>query len=217
MIKLWANEKGETVGVLGVLLLAVLVVVLLVAGFIAYKHFHKSAGIVNGYVPTVSTVATNNSNTASKTAGQSQTSASNTAASATTVVKFTQLNVQITVPSSIKDLIYLPGTTKTTPAATTAILSTTTLSGLDSACGIDASKTPAAIQGIGELYEYAGTYTATNNPDKTSVWSKQFPNFYIAYNAPASSCSKTVATNTAADADAATLKTALSTMTTISQ
>ncbi len=216
MAKLWANEKGEGVGFLGIVLLIVLVIILAGIGFLAYKHFHKSNNVVNGYVPTSS----NNVTTSSNTANQSQTSktsTSNTAASATSVVKFTQLGVQITVPTSIKDLIYKPGANTTTPTATTAILSTTALATLDPACGVDSTKTAATIQGIGELFEYSGKFTATTNPDKTSVWAKQFPNFYVAYNAPASACSKTASTNTVATTDASVLKTALTSMTTISQ
>lgn len=227
MARLRVNEKGEGIGVLGVIMLVVLVIILAAGGFFAYKHFHKTSGIVTDNVPTgtVNSAAQNTSDT-SKTTSESQTSATGDSATTstatesatgTTVVKFTQLGVEATVPNAIDDLIYLPGITKTTPAAKTAILSTTTLASLDPACGLDASKTTATIQGIGEFYEYSGTFTSATNPDKTSVWAKQFPSFYVAYNVPASNCSKTASTNTKAQSQITTLKSGFSTMTTISQ
>jgi hypothetical protein len=222
MTGLRANETGEGIGVLGVIMLIVLLIIIVVGGFFAYKYFHKSSsGIVSNNIPTSSVNTKNTSATqTSSTASQSNTSATTTpteSSTGTTTVKFTQLGVQMTVPNSIDDLIYLTGTTKTTPAAKTAILSTDALSKLDPACGVDSTKTSATIQGIGELYEYAGKYTASTNPDKTSVWSKQFPSFYVAYNTPASNCSTTASTNAKAQSQIAALKSSFSTMTVISQ
>jgi hypothetical protein len=220
MTGLRANEKGEGVGVLGIILLIVLVAIVVAAGFFTYKHFHKSSsGIVSDNVPTsavnTGSKTTDASQTSSTASSQSDTSATTESATGTTAVKFTQLGVQMTVPNTINDLIYLSGTTKTTPVAKTAIISTTTLSKLDPACGIDATKTSATLEGIGELYEYPGTFTASTDPDKTSVWSKQFTSFYIAYNAPASNCSTTASTNTKAQSQITALKSAFSTMTVI--
>jgi hypothetical protein len=228
MARLWTNEKGEGVGILGVITLIVLVIVLAVAGFFVYKHFHKSTSVVSDNVSTTQSTATQNSSSTNTSAtNQSQTATATTptattstaveSPTGTSVVKVTQLGVEITIPNTIDDLIYLPGTTKTTPAATTAILSTTALAGLDPACGLDSSKTSATIQGIGELYEYSGKYTTSSAPDPSAVWTKQFPSFYVAYNTPASDCSKTATTNTKAQAQITALKTALSTMTVVSQ
>lgn len=218
MTRLGANEKGEGVGALGIILLIVLVIVIAAVSFFSYRYFHKKSGIVNTNVPvhTINTSSTNTSNTSSTAKNQSSTSTTSTpteSPTGTTTVKLAALGIQFTVPNAIDDLIHLDGTTKTTPAATTSILSTTALAGLDPACGIDATKTSATIQGIGELYEYPGKFTASTNPDKTSVWSKQFPTFYVAYNAPATSCSKTAATNTKAQSQITVLKSALPTMT----
>jgi hypothetical protein len=211
MIGLRVNEKGESgLGVLGIVLLLILVVAVVILGLAAYKHFHKSADIVTGNVPTASV----NAPTA---ASQSQTPApqSTESTTGTTSIKITQLGINMTISNSINDLIYTPGTLKSKPTANTAILSTTTLSNLDPACGLDTAKTSAAIQGIGQLYEYPGTFTASTNPDKTAVFSKQFPSFLIAYNAPASDCSATASTNTKAQSQIAALKSALSTITAI--
>jgi hypothetical protein len=230
-MKLRANEKGEGgVGALGIITLVVLVVILAAAGFFTYRYFHKStSGVVKDNVPTTITQAPtnqNNSNTNSSSTNQSQTASTSQtpttstaieSSTGTSVVKFSQLGVEVTVPNSIDDLIYLPGTTKTAPTAKTAVLSTTALSNLDPACGVDATKTSASIQGIGELSEYSGTFTASTNPDKTAVWSKQFTSFYVAYNTPASDCSKTASTNTKAAAQITALKSALVSMTVTSQ
>lgn len=231
MARLSIGEKGEgDVSILDIITLVVLIIILAVAGFVVYQHFHKTAKIVSSSVSTTNTAPTtqNASSTNTSTTNQSQTASSTTTPTPTTstavesstgtsVVKFTQLGVEITVPNSIDDLIYLAGTTKTSPAAITSILSTTTLSNLDAACGVNASKTTATIQGIGELYEYTGKFTASSAPDQSAVWSKQFPNFYVAYNTPASSCSKTATTNTKAEAQATVLKSALASMTVTAQ
>src|SRR5581483_1122212 len=216
MVRPEANEKSEGVGILGIATLVVLVLIFAVVGYLAYTHFHHSSNIVNDKVAT--TQSSHGSSTNASSTGQSQTAA-NTAnpttstatesATGQSVVKISPLNVQISVPNSIDDLIYYSSSMKTSPAATTAVLSTEALSKLDPACGVDSTKT----LGIGTLYEYSGTYTANNNPDKTSAWSKQFPSFYVAYNAPTSNCSQSTPTNTVAQAQIASLKSALASMT----
>jgi hypothetical protein len=218
MTKLGTNEKGEGVGALGIILLIVLVIAIGVAGFFSYRYFHKSSGIVSSNVPThtINASSTGTSSTSSTAKNQSSTSATSTpteSTAGTSTVKLADLGVEITVPNSIDDLIHLDSTTSTTPAAKTSVLSTTTLSNLDPACGIDSTKTTATIQGIGELYEYNGKFTTSTNPDKTSVWSKQFPTFYVAYNTPASNCSKTATTNAKAQTQITDLKSALASMT----
>lgn len=227
MVKLGVHEKGEGVGLLGIITLVVLVIVLVVGGYLAYRHFHDKSNIVKDNVSSTvvsqtSASQTNTSKTNSSATNQSQTASTSTqnpttstaveSSSGQSTIKFAQLGVEITVPNSIDDLIYYASTTKTTPAATTAVMSTTTLAKLDPACGVDSTKTTASLEGIGELYEYAGTYNASNNPNKTSVWSKQFPSFYVAYDSPASACSKTASTNTIQNTQVTTLKSALSTM-----
>jgi hypothetical protein len=219
MTGLRADERGEGVGALGIIMLIVLVIVIAVGGILAYKYFHKSSsGIITDNVPTrtVNTSSDSSTNTSNTSAtNESNTSATATpteSATGTSVVKVTELGVQLTVPNSIDDLVYLTGATKTTPAATTALLSTAALSKLDPACGVDSTKTSATLQGIGELYEYTGKYTSSTNPDKTSVWSKQFPSFYVAYNTPPSTCSKTASIGAKAQTQITDLKAALSTM-----
>jgi hypothetical protein len=221
MTRLRTNERGESsLGPLGVILLVVLVVALAGLGFLAFKHFHKSSkdAIVTTNVPTKK-IDVSNDSAASQT--NSNTNGSGTTqkgtGAATTTLKVTQLGIQMTVPSTISDLIYTPSKTQTKPIATTAIFSTTSLATADPSCGVDSTKTTAPIQGIGELFEYPGTFTTANNPDKTATWSKQFPSFLLAYNAPATSCSKVAATATKAAAQATDLKTALDTTTPISQ
>lgn len=226
-MKVRVNEKGEGIGVLGIIMLIILIAVLAVAGYFAYEHFHSSSSnIVKDNVSTTTTAPASQtaSDTNTSSTNKSQTTTSNPTTSTakesstgTSVVKIPPLSVQLTVPNSIDDLIYLHAATKTTPAAATATFSTTTLANLDPACGVDATKTTATIQGIGELYEYSGTYTASTNPDKTSVWSKQFPSFYVAYNTPASDCSKTASVNSTAQLQITALKNALSSMTVLTQ
>jgi hypothetical protein len=213
MTGLRVNEHGESgLSAMGVILLVVLIIILAALGILFYKHVHKSANIVTSNVPTSVLNSSPTPAQTQTTPPATTTDQSTESATGSTLVKITQLGIQLTVPNTIKDLIYVPGTTKTKPVATTAIFSTTTLANLDPACGIDSTKTTAPIQGIGELFEYPGTFTASTNPDKTSVYGKQFPSFYIAYNTPASNCSTVATTTTKADSQLAALKSALATI-----
>lgn len=157
------KQSGFTL--LEVLAVVAVVAVVGAAGWFVYQHNRLQIG-----------------NAATGTAGQQETT---TPPSATTVVKISELGVQITVANDIKDLTYTvkTNTLKGGTQATTAYFSTKALAALDKNCDAGVN-TP-----LGTLQRVDGQYPT--DPTAASDYGtlvKQFPTFYISEGYPNGSC-----------------------------
>lgn len=102
--------------------------------------------------------------------------------SAESTFKFTELGVQITIPESIKDLIYTASSGKlmSGPESVTAKVATSSVVKLDKKCSTS----------LGALSRVSGQYPSSPNPENASgTLVKQFQSFYIGYTHPQSLCS----------------------------
>ena len=186
-------------GVIDMILIGVMVVLLAAAGFLYYKKRHDqvakpaSAPMIPAakpasQTPTVTIVKPNQN-----------------------VVKIPELSIEITVPDSIKDLVYVAKTVQgdSFPSGPGADFSTATLTSKDQECSDTGSAPP-----LGGLTKTAGQYPTDPTIDNASgSLVKQFSGFYISYSSPQAICSENSATEALATQQKSAFTTALKTVT----
>jgi len=203
VVKIKSNEKGF--GTLEAILIVIILVLIGVVGYMVYKNHHKSTPVasVSNTQATVKPDSSTSSTATTKT----------TLASTTTVVQIPELGIQITVPNSIKDLVYATNTATLNNgnSATYAKFSTTSLSNTDSGCS-------DSFGPLGSLERANGTYPAEDNsaPEEYGQLVKQFLTFYISSGSPQAACSQNTTTDTVAQTDKGLFFNSFSTITQIS-
>lgn len=129
----------------------------------------------------------------------------------TDVFNIPELGIQITLPDSLKDLVYVTSSgtfNKGTQSYTAVNLSTLSLTNLDQGCSVKGTA-PA----LGALSKVDGQYTATPNFDNTiGALVKQFSSFYISFSGPQAACSSSSSVIAKAVSDLAAFRASFSTI-----
>jgi hypothetical protein len=201
MKKFRSNETGFSA--IELVLIIVIVVLIGISGWLVYKNHHKNAAA------TISTTSTSKAATSTSTTPKS-TSTSTTKPVTTTVFQIPELGIEITVPNSIKDIVYKvdpAGTLSTGQQTQSVTLSTQTLTNLDSDCSVNGSAPP-----LGTIYKTTGQYPS--NPDvdlnnSSGGLVKQFSTYYIGWSNPQGICGTSASTQSDASADTNLFSTAL--------
>lgn len=156
------------------------VVVLVVVGVIGtagwFVYQHNRVKVTNAAAGTQTTTQGTNQNT----------NTTPTTTSNQTVVKVSELGIQITVPNDIKDLIYQVSTVtlRSGQTETLAKFSTQALTSADSDCSV-------SFGPLGSLGRVDGQYPS-NDPNAAFNYGQlvqQFPTFFIISGSPNASCS----------------------------
>jgi cytoskeletal protein RodZ len=183
------------------LLLAIVIVVLLgVVGWFVYKDHNKTT------TAKVATVI----KTVTKTTAATSSSTSTSTTSTTSVFKIPELGIEVTVPNSIKNIVYNvdpSGTLSTGQTYQSVTLSTQTLTSLDANCSVNGSAPP-----LGTIFKTTGQYpsSADFNPnDATGGLIKQHASYYIGWNSPQAACGTLTSTQDEAGVDTNLFSTAL--------
>jgi Tfp pilus assembly protein PilV len=192
--KLKNNQKGFTA--VEVLLIVLILVVIGAVGYMAYRNDHKTK--------TVSTTNTSTNKPATSTTKTStstpSTSSQSSTSSTTTVFKIPELGIEVTVPNSIKDIVYkvnATGTVSTGQQTQSVTLSTQTLTNLDPDCSVNGSAPP-----LGTISKTQGQYPSSPDADNASGGLvKQFSTYYIAWRNPQAPCGSAPSTQTEANTD----------------
>lgn len=189
------NQAG--IGVVAVLLTVVILAGVAGAGWLAYKHDHKSS---------TSKGSTASTSSPSSTGSSGSTSSQNDQSTASTY-KIPELGIQLTLPSglSASDLTYSVDTT-TVPG--TNLIGFTTLS-LQQAAGTG-SQCDAVNHPLGSMWK------TTENPATSGASyaaSKSLGGFYILYETPQQGCSSNSSAVTLETAQADLVRQALSSAT----
>lgn len=171
------------------------------AGWVVYHHNHKA-------------MTTHVASPKSTTSSNIQNSATSHMAT-TTTVNIAELGIHITVPNTIKDIVYTTPKrfTLTSGQTGTAVdISTTSLTKLDQGCSDTGNAPP-----LGSLSKTNGQYPSSvdaSQDNASGALVKQYPSYYIAYTSPQAACSSTPnnVTDTAVINDLALFKAALPTV-----
>jgi len=169
MVAMPKNEQG--LGAVEVMLVGVVTAMIIVVGWLIYNDNHKKP-------------------TASTTTALTQ---------STSLFKIPQLGIEFTVPSSLKDIVYVvnPSRTLSTGQKVQSVtLSTESITKLNVSCSDTGNSPP-----LGTVSKTTGRYPT--NPDATlnnasGGLVKQFPSYYIAWNSPQAACSSIMSVNTKA-------------------
>lgn len=167
--------------------LAGLIVLVILGGGI-YVWQHKKVDNLDTKVASLnSQVSTLQSEVHAKSTTTSTQSTSSTSTS--TTVKILPLNVELTVPNSLSDLIYQQEYTSSSKDLK-AYISSQTLTNFGDACGI--ASTSSAVNNVypplGILEVGTGQYPDIPNPPPAVSYFKQFSTFYIIWNKPQVAC-----------------------------
>lgn len=162
-----------------ILLILLVVAALSVLGVYVYRHNHVKPAVAD---TSSQTTATTKDNQTTPKADQS-------------ILKITELGIQLTVPDSIKDLTYETheATLKNGTKATVALFSTKSLSNADAKCGPESAP-------LGSLLRTDGKYPSEKE-DETNVLDygqllKQFTSFYVTVGHSQAGCSSEPAVQT---------------------
>lgn len=201
MGKLRNNQKGFTA--VEVLLVILILVVLGAVGYMVYHNDHETKT-----VNTADTSSNKPATTAKTSTSTTSSSSQSSATSATTVFKIPELGIEVTVPNSIKDIVYKvnsSGTVSTGQQVQSVTLSTQTLTNLDSDCSVNGSAPP-----LGTISKTQGQYPSSPDTDNSSGGLvKQFSTYYIAWNSPQAPCGSATSIQTEANTDTNLFSTAL--------
>lgn len=158
------NQSGFTI--VESLLVIIIIILICFVGWFIYHTDHKTKS------------------TATTTATSARSSDKSASPSTTSVVKIPELGIEITVPNSLKDLIYTASSPTTVNGENSIAVgfSTPQLAAADPGC-------TAAHDPLGNLSKTDGQYPANATDENSSgQLVKQFPTFYIAYNPSQGEC-----------------------------
>lgn len=163
-------KKGQGFGLVSDLVVIVVITVLVTGGTLIYRHNRNK---------------TANSTSSSVNASTTSPTTSSTSSTNQNIKKIPELGIQITVPDSIKDLTYTPGTvTSNGQSMPVADFSTQSLTVMEPAC----ASTNQPSTALGRLAKTNGQYPADASTASGKLV-KQFSTYYIiSYNAPQASC-----------------------------
>lgn len=200
------KQRGFSV-VEGIVIILVVVVIAGV-GSLVYVHYHK-ASKPKSTSDIVSSSQVKQATVVPKKDSTSTSASQATTVSTTTTVSVPELNIEITVPNAIKDLIYrtLPVTLVGGSTGTLAYFSTSSLTSADANCG------PSSAP-LGTLQEVSGQYP-NNNPNAQMQFGrlvKQFSTFYISGSTPSAGCSTNATAQATAGTDRSDFQSSLSTI-----
>ena len=159
-------------GPIGIISIITAVVIIAGAGFTVYAR-HKNVNTKK--VAAATATQTNTGQPASTTTTQP--------APSLNVIKVPELGIQITVPDSIKDLIYKVGTATLHDARqeTYVEFSTTALTTADSSCGTSFGPLGSLAKITGQ---YPTSFSDSDPPIEYGQLVKQFPTFFISASFP---------------------------------
>ncbi len=212
------NNQGF--GVFEIIAGLAILALIVTAGWFVYKSHHTVTDAPMAAMTTakLKTTTTPKPVTPSSTPVKPVTKSTNTTSvsqSQTTdnnknIVKIPELGIQITVPDSIKDLVYAPHnvTLSGGKPATYAFFSTKTLTSEASGCSVNSGP-------LGSLERAGGQYP-TNDPTaftELGALVKQYPTFYISAGYPQAACSQNSAANKLAETQKGIFDSSFSTIT----